>query len=288
MMKLHARNCNNVKEIIEQQLGIVDFESYKEYKESKSKENGGITSKDIELLHPDNIDNKKFWKYISKSIFEIDAICNIEHKEDKEIAINKANTNNFALGAYLGCFNGLLARGPKQSVLEIGCGFGGLRSFLEKTLAVDKYTGVDIYPLVDGILQVENDGTLPEEVLNQKFDSIVSSNVFQHLSITQRRNYYKQIKQILNPNGTFAFSNAYLAGIFRSFTTEEEKDGFVNFETNKKYMCHYGQFTEIQTMIDFQNDLEQAGLKILTRTYMNIPISTTNLNLSHVIIHEHI
>ena len=134
-------------------------------------------------------------------------------------------------------------------LLDIGAGYGMLKEFVEQSTAL-KYYGVDVYPKFDGVLKVENGSTLPPEIMSMQFGVVASLNVFQHLSIAQRRHYMEQVQKILIPNlGVFTVTISLMHPQNPRFK------GFVCKETGKQYMCHYGQYTEVQGVQEFINDL---------------------------------
>jgi len=136
-------------------------------------------------------------------------------------------------------------------LLDIGAGYGMMKDYVEKETKL-KYYGVDVYPKIPGVLPlVDGDSTLPPEVMNEKFGIVVSTNVFQHLSIKQRRHYYEQIAKILHPK-LGIFSVTMVCNV-----PDRPSCGFINKETGKSYMCHYGQYTEIQMIADVFADLSK-------------------------------
>src|SRR5208283_2659963 len=82
---------------------------------------------------------------------------------------------------------------------DIGAGYGMLKEFVEQNTKLH-YVGVDVYPKIEGICQIGPDGsTLPPNIAGSLFGIVACINVFEHMSIKQRRHYYEQIEKILYP-----------------------------------------------------------------------------------------
>ena len=110
------------------------------------------------------------------------------------------------------------------------------------------YHGVDVHPKFQGCIKV-NDCILPPEIMEKKFGLVIACNVFQHLSIRQRRTYYEQVAKILHQGGFFVLTNCV------DQKTSSDRLGFKCKDNDRRYMVHYGQFTEVQTLEELQNDL---------------------------------
>ena len=248
------------KELIEGSYGITNLKSYDEY---KTKTYDRLVTKDeIEKLSPDNVDSSSFWEYIEKNP-EIakDAICFGVKKEDD---ITEVNNRNFQLACELSTINYILKCKDftGMNILDIGAGYGMLKDFIEKYTTLT-YNGVDVYPKISGVCKVGSDGsTMPDTIMSKMYGLVVSTNVFQHLSVKQRRHYYEQISKILYPNCVFSVSQV---AIF----SDTKRTGF-KAEDGKEYCCHYGQWTEIQPLDEIVDDLSK---------YFNI-ISTLRRNSS--------
>jgi hypothetical protein len=239
------------KQIIEGQYGINDLKSYGEYKFNVTKR--GLSRDEVDKLSPDNVNSSSFWEYIEKNPeIKNDAIC---FGISKDGTRDEVNRHNFGLACSMNSLCPILLYRDcvGMPILDIGPGYGMLKEFVEKNTKL-KYFGVDVYPKVEGVLQVSSDGsTLPSEITSMtgRFGLVMSINVFQHLSVKQRRHYYKQIYDLLHPtHGIFVFTvccqevNAAMKGFFCA-------------ETGKEYMCHYGQYTEMQSYSETVDDLNK-------------------------------
>lgn len=237
------------KEIIEGDYGITNIQSYDEYK--KKCYDNGVSQTEIDKLSPDNINSSSFWEYIEKNPeLAKDAIA---FGAKPYSNIDTVNQQNFNVACSLSIFNYVLMYKDvfNAPILDIGAGYGMLKDFVKNNTKLD-YVGVDVYPKIDNVLKVGSDGsTLPDNILLSKFLLVVSTNVFQHLSIRQRRHYYEQIKNILVPiHGIFSFSTVCnVEGL--------PKIGFKCKENDKHYVCHYGQYTEIQDYSEVVDDLSK-------------------------------
>jgi hypothetical protein len=240
-------NVEEFKQVIEGNYGITDLKSYGDYKMKKGPT--GITKEEVELLSPDNINSSSFWEYIEKNP-EIakDAVA---FGLTKECSIDKVNQQNFCLASSLNALSYVIMYKDciGMPILDIGAGYGMLRDFVKQNTKLT-YCGVDVYPKVADVYPVAADGsTLPPNVANSSFGLVVAVNVFQHLSVKQRRHYYEQIEKIIYPNfGIFTVTNAV-------YLPEAPQRPFKCNDDGKFYMCHYGQYTEVQTLEEIEKDL---------------------------------
>jgi len=249
-----------IKDIVENKYGITSPEAYIEYK--KDKFDSGLTLEEINKLSPDTIDSGSFWDYVENhSVFNRDAIAyGFKNTDD----IPKINASNYNLACGLGVMNYLFARyAHNLNFLDIGAGYGFLKGVV-KSMTKFNYYGVDVYPKIDGIYKIK-DCFLPKEIMDLKFELIISSNVFQHLSVRQRNIYYEQIANILEPEvGIFSVSNMH---------NGDSQLGFKCIDNDKKYTCHYGQYTEIQSVEEISKDLLKH-FNIISYTYLkNISVT---------------
>lgn len=230
----------NFEEILNKR-GITSLETYTTYKKNIAVT--GISLADIEELSPDNIDSTEFWKFCDNhKSFKYDSISYGVTVEDN---VEKVNDMNFFLAAESGALSNLARISVldkkcefKYQILDIGAGYGMLKRHLETTYPKNTiYTGVDVYPKFEGVIQV-TDCILPSEVMNQKFNFVFAINTFQHLSTRQRLSYYEQIKKILC-DGFFAMTMV--------IDSLNNPLGFYCNDNKRRYMCHYGQFTLIPT-----------------------------------------
>lgn len=241
-------------EVIEGNYKIKDIPSYVEYKKSRYHTpggGGGVPQDEIELLSPDAINSSSFWEWIEKNPqLAKDAIG---FNATPDVPVSEINKKNFGLACQLGMINSIMMyrEAVGMPLLDIGAGYGMLKEFVERETKL-KYYGVDVYPKIPGVLPLaDGDSTLPPEVMNETFGLVTSTNVFQHLSIKQRRHYYEQIAKILHPQ-VGIFSVSMVCNMPNTPTC-----GFVSRETGKSYMCHYGQYTEIQMIEEVLDDLSK-------------------------------
>ena len=243
-------NVEEFKEIVEGQYGIKDLKTYEDYKMKVG--TAGVTKAEVELMSPDNVNSCSFWEYIEKNP-EIakDAIAFGVTKDKTRDDVNKQNLDlAFSLNAF--SYLMLCKDVVDMPLLDIGAGYGMLKEFVERHTKA-KYYGVDVYPKFEGILQIGPDGsTLPPAIMNTWFGFIISVNVFQHLSIKQRRHYYEQIAKILHPNG-----GIFTVTISTYNKSPNQRKPFMCAEDGKGYMCHYGQYVEVQSYQEVIADLSK-------------------------------
>lgn len=238
----------NFDEVIAGDYKITDLPSYVEYKKKAGQ--NGVTVEEIQRLSPDTINSCSFWEWIEKNPkLAKDAIAFGLTEND---SVEKVNQINFHIACQMGVLNYIIMNKHVvgMPILDIGPGYGMLRNFIrENTRFV--YHGVDAYPKFEGVLQVGADGsTLPDNIMNTRFGMVVSTNVFQHLSVRQRRHYYEQIEKILEPGcGIFTVTNCAIV--------DGSSVKYFRGADGKNYMCHYGQYTEVQHINEIMADLSK-------------------------------
>jgi hypothetical protein len=235
----------NIKSVIEGKLGLTTMEQYTEYKKRIWEQ--PVSMDEIEELSPDKIDSSEFWKYCDENPeFKYDTVA---FGIPKDGNANQANERNFLVAAESGVFSRIIMhRSCAFNVLDIGAGFGMLKIELNRYAPYATYYGVDVHPKFEGCIKV-TDCILPPEIMEKRFGYVFACNVFQHLSIRQRRTYYEQVAKICD--GFFVLTNCV------DINDSPNRRGFKCRENNRLYMCHYGQFTELQTMEELREDLEK-------------------------------
>ena len=242
-------NVQEFKEIIEGEFGITNLKAYGDY---KAKHGGGkLTKEEVERMAPENVDSCSFWEYIEKNPeLAKDAIA---FGVTKDNTIQDANNHNFGLACDVSTLNYLLTYKDcvNMPILDIGAGYGMLRDFVAQFTKLS-YFGVDVYPKIPGVQKVAADGsTIPANIMAAKFGVVVCTNVFQHMSVKQRRHYYEQVSKILYPKwGIFSSSHMVITPDMKQPIGFTCGDG-------KQYCCHYGQYTEIQKVEEVIEDLEK-------------------------------
>lgn len=237
--------------IIYNQLGLKNLEAYKVYANSFLTEPYRIvTQEEIELLSPDNVDNGAFWA-VAEDIFKTDPVSNCNFGKEFSIRdANQKNLNIYLLDGILPLLQYFQKYNLRKNIFEIGPGYGALKNWIESNTYFN-YDGVDCYPKINGISETEVGGVMKAETIEafkEKVDVCVASNVFQHLSVKQRNQYYKDVFNILATNGVFIVSQFFDIG--NSSPYGRTADG-------KQWLRHYGQFTEIQKAGDIFSDVEK-------------------------------
>jgi SAM-dependent methyltransferase len=235
------KTAAEIREILVDGLGFVDLAAYKQWIEEQRPATRPSTER-IERLSPDAIDNRAFWR-VCEELFGPDPVCNLAVEPAVgalpyavEDAMD-ANRMNLRLARSLG-LTAFLEENARARVktLEIGPGYGSLKNYIE-VQTEHRYTGVDVYPRVPGVLEATVDGLLPRELVEQEsgsFSYVVSTNVFQHLSARQRTAYIQDAARLLHPGGLF---------IFTVVVDTSKVPAFMRDDEGRAWIDHYGQYT---------------------------------------------
>ena len=136
----------------------------------------------------------------------------------------------------------------RLNVLEIGPGYGSLKNYIEaQTNHV--YVGVDVVPRVPGVLQASVEGLLPRSLVEQRqasFSYVIASNVFQHFSARQYRQYIKDSAGLLREGGLFMFNLTIDTG---------KTPAYMRDANGSAWSVHYGQYTPIPTAMSVYSEL---------------------------------
>jgi len=231
-----------------------------------------VKRKDLKLLFPENIDNKKFWRKLNPK-YKLLSVSGATTKSEYE-----ANKVNLGFAKAVGAI-GDVERAirdklgetwnrddRKFKVLEIGYGLGCFVNWLYNESGrigqienkQIEYYGIDIVKRIDTYENLfESDGwKIPKEIPTD-LDMVYSLNVFQHLSKKQRYNYFKKAYKRLNNNGVMVFSSFIM--------TEQNKDswawGLVD-EKGTGYCHFFNQPTEVDKDEELKEYLTGIGFEI--------------------------
>jgi hypothetical protein len=232
-----------IRRILVEDLGFRDLEAYKKWIETE-RPTTSLTRERIERLSPDVVDCRAFWN-VCDELFGTDPVCNISVAPEVgslPYAIETrmdANRMNLRLAKSLGVTAFLEENAhARLSVLEIGTGYGSLKSFIE-THTNHTYMGVDVVPRVSGVVETTPDGLLPRSLVDDdhnRFSYVVSSNVFQHFSARQRTQYIADAHTLLHKLGLFIFN----------LTVDTAKiPQYMRDSAGGAWADHYGQYTPI-------------------------------------------
>jgi SAM-dependent methyltransferase len=213
-----------IKEKIES-FGIVDRQSYINFRNDYHEKGIAAYKDKIELLHPDNIDSGDFWEYIDNNFDN--SVCGYGQTDiDQRLSVEQQNIINFQFAINTNSIGEIFTRayifGPTLPVLEIGPGYGSIARFLER---VCDYKGIDVYPKYPGVIKTDGK-SIPFD--DESFYYVFASNVFQHLSFNQIEGYINEANRVLKPGGRFIFT--------------------IILNNDSPNIMHYGQFTETPTM----------------------------------------
>lgn len=116
---------------------------------------------------------------------------------------------------------------PGESLLEIGCGWGGLAKFAAENYRV-KVLGITVSSEQQG-LAIERCQGLPVEIrlidyrdLEGSFDKIVSVGMFEHVGQKNYAQYFEIAQRLLNDQGLF------LLHTIGSYTTVRKTDAWID------------------------------------------------------------
>ena len=231
-----------------------------------------IKRKDLKILFPENIDNKRFWRKLNPK-YKLLSVSGATTKSEYE-----ANKVNLGFAKAVGAI-GDVERAiydklgekwnrddRKFKILEIGYGLGCFVNWLYNESGrigqienkQIEYYGIDIVKRIDTYENLfESDGwKIPKEIPTD-IDMVYSLNVFQHLSKKQRYNYFKKAYKRLNNNGVMVFSSFIM--------TEQNKDswawGLVD-EKGTGYCHFFNQPTEVDKDEELKEYLTGLGFEI--------------------------
>ena len=219
-----------------------------------------FSKKDIELLNPDKIDNRLFWSELDKN-FKYSPICGIVSNNENEV--NEINLKMFQpiIERYADIFK-------NSNIMEIGYGLGSFPYYCEKysNLNIDNYYGIDYlnrikqreYPTKYNFY--ETDGLIIPMSIPNDLDIVFSSNVFQHLSLKEKINYFKLSYDKLKDGGHFIF-NCVLKNEFL-LVNYPRLWGFKDYK-GIPYLKMFDQFIEVDDSEVLKSEILKIGYKII-------------------------
>jgi len=151
---------------------------------------------------------------------------------------------------------------PGATMLEIGCGYGGVGIYSMSRNHTDYY-GIDYclnQPSLLTFKDKENNNRfveikksgIPKELRTRKYDLIYSSNVFQHITRKQKQQYLNQAAKQLKNTGVLYFDNFNWN---KDYSEEITNPCF----TTKFFLTE----TEVETEQELKEMTQQAGLEII-------------------------
>ncbi len=208
----------------------------------------------VSKLSPDRIDCRAFWR-VCEELFGIDPVHNVVIAPDVgdlpyvvETRMD-ANRMNLRLARSFGITSFLKESAHRRlKVLEIGPGFGSLKSFIE-TETEHEYTAVDVLPRFDGVMEATSEGDIPRSFVDATrgtYSYVVSTNVLQHFSARQRSRCYADARALLHTEGLFIFNLLVDTAKLAARTRDRNGDAWCD---------HYGQFTEIPKLGPLHDEL---------------------------------
>jgi len=156
------------------------------------------------------------------------------------------------------------------SLMEIGPGFGCVKEYLDWYFKEQlDYHAIDVYPMFEyDQLYKCNGKRFPKQVYGKRFDAVYSVNVFQHLSVVQRRSYYREAFRYLKEGGLFTFSVMAIGDNCEDLvceTPEKKKQRLfgISDEDGNYYIQFFSQFTKLQRTRDVMKDVEDVGFTVV-------------------------
>jgi len=100
-------------------------------------------------------------------------------------------------------------RGPVQTILDYGCGWGRIIRFFLRDVNLDNLIGIDCYPEMIDLCRATNpfcrfelvDPYPPTRLSDNSFDIIYSYSVFSHLSEEAHLAWLEEFRRVLKPGG---------------------------------------------------------------------------------------
>jgi len=181
--------------------------------------------------------NRNFREYSKKHIHFYD----LEISDLVEKAVKSKNSRNFSL-------------------VDLGCGDGSLLFSLQRKgllLNAEKIVGIDLSPEriknlgknAKGVVGIVSDACNVEELENNVFDAVISSQVIEHVS--DDNELLKEIRRLLKSDGI-----AYISSVIKKWY------GFYIYRNKGKFRLDPTHVREYSSKEDFLKLLERNGLKI--------------------------
>jgi hypothetical protein len=241
------KTYDDILHIIRDELGLKDIAAYKAYCDTFMDTHTYRVPTPVErsLLDPDTIDNRAFWE-VAELLFKTDPVSNCGFDKPRSIReARRCNISIYQWDGFITALEHIQYDKPRASILEIGPGYGTLRQWIDVKTRFS-YHGIDVYPKIEDIDEAERTGLMGPVTKSRLYDAVVSCNVFQHLSISQRRAYYRDAHATLVSDGWFMVSMFHDDSVPNHPSRDEE---------GRLWMRHYGQFTEIQKRDAIAEDL---------------------------------
>lgn len=154
--------------------------------------------------------------------------------------------------------------GPDDHVLEIGCGWGGFAEFAAREIGC-KVTGITISKeqlafaknriAMAGLSDKANFEFRDYRDVTEKYDKIVSIEMFEAVGETYWSTYFAQIKNLLKPHGRAGLQIITIAG--ERFAAYRKKADFI-----QRYIFPGGMLPSPERL---QHEFSAAGLRLASR-----------------------
>ncbi|HVW27161.1 MAG TPA: SEC-C metal-binding domain-containing protein [Polyangiaceae bacterium] len=242
-----------IRRILRDDFGFTDLEAYRRWVRDV-RPRLSPTPELVKKLSPDRVDCRAFWR-VCEELFGIDPVHNVvvapevgelPYAVETQIDANRMNlrlAKSFAITAFLE-----ENAHRRLRVLEVGPGFGSLKSFIEAETD-HEYFAVDVLPRFDGVVEATSEGNIPRnfvDVARGTFSYVVSTNVLQHFSARQRTQCYVDAHTLLRDQGLWIFN--LLVDTAKLAPRARDRNG-------NAWCDHYGQFTEIPKLAALHDEV---------------------------------
>lgn len=216
-----------------------------------------VPKNELEKYSPDQLNVQAFWQRLHQN-YKYIPICGRPVKSVAElnnITFNDAKWNGTITEIDIALRNLAV---PQPKMLEIGFGYGNIATYVTTNHKHAEYYGIDLLKRFDALPNLfETDGyTIPDEV-PYDLDIVVAHNIFQHLTQSQRLNYYELAYKRLKIGGKLVFDN-FIA------TTANLSDyswGWLD-ETGRPYIQFFTQLTPVDYEDELRDMLDGVGFEI--------------------------
>jgi len=221
-----------------------------------------VSNYKINKFNPDNININFFWEQVTKNFLE-QAIApggNAENiKELNEYSVDKIHKAFKTLRE----IDRLFEKKENPKILEIGPGTGSVLQYIIENYNPENYYAVDVVKLFKWKnLFIEDGKTIPKQIPNN-LDMVYSVNVFQHLSVTQRKEYYKQIVEKLKKGGVFIFQMFVVNKKNEFLALRDKRRLFGIVDQKGRYYCSFfNQLTQVETLEEIKKEFQKYDVKL--------------------------
>jgi len=156
---------------------------------------------------PNEINTKEYWNFLHKEF----KYCDVMTYPIEANLKNYFATKQPLYESIINKFDNKLKFFENKKILEIGPGYGILPKLLKENNIKSDYYCADIVKRFKHKNFIDIDGYSLLKYINQNFDIIFMSDVFQHLGIDIINTYFTEFKKLLNIDGSLIFTTPTLS-----------------------------------------------------------------------------